>query len=119
MTDRLREILRVRQTSDKLRRRWWACARMDLYVWQNPAHEISAFEICYNKPHQERSLRWGAEHGFSHSAIDDGEATAFDQRTPIAVPSRDLRQADVAAHFEAAGADVEPYIYRRILSLLL
>lgn len=114
MSQTLREIASVKQTS-ALRRRWWNSDDMDLYVWQDAQGKVCSFELCYGKPRDERSLRWHAEHGFSHARIDDGEAHAFDHRTPIAVPDGQYALDLIAARFEAAGAGIEPAVYRQLL----
>jgi hypothetical protein len=115
---RLREIAHVKQTSAQLRRRWWTSPSMDLYVWQEPNARIAAFELCYDKPHDEHSLRWDAAHGYRHSRIDDGEATAFDQQTPMAVADGHYRLEDIALRFESAAAEVEPVVFRTVLGVL-
>ena len=114
MSQTLREIAGVKQTSE-LRRRWWNSKDMDLYVWQDPHGKVQSFELCYGKPRDEHSLRWHVEHGFSHARIDDGEAHAFDHRTPIAVPDAHFALDLIVVRFEAAGAEIDPTVYRQLL----
>lgn len=115
---RLREIAHVKQTQGALRRRWWTCEHMDLYVWLDDKARVASFELCYDKPFDEHSLRWDTEFGCRHARIDAGETTAFDHQTPIAVPDGHYRLEDIALRFESAGADVEPRVYRTVLSVL-
>jgi hypothetical protein len=117
MDQTLREIAGVKQTC-ALRRRWWNSKRMDVYVWQDDRGNVHSFEICYGKPRNERALRWQAEQGFSHARIDDGEAHAFDHQTPIAVPDGDFSRELIAQRFEAAGAEIEPAVYRQLMRQL-
>ena len=79
---------------------------------------MQSFEICYDKPRNERSLHWQAEQGFSHARIDDGEAHAFDHQTPIALPDGHYSLDRIAERFETAGAEVEPAVYQQVMRRL-
>ena len=114
MGETLREIAGVKQTGE-LHRRWWTCDAMDVYVWQDDIGQVCSFEICYGKPRNERSLRWHIDSGLAHARIDDGEAHAFDHRTPIAVPEADYSLPGIAASFEVSAATLEPAVYRQVL----
>ncbi|HQL10597.1 MAG TPA: hypothetical protein PLE35_13410, partial [Lentisphaeria bacterium] len=62
----LREIRKTRQHPGEPRRRWFHSQEQDLYVWQTENGEITAFQLCYDKPHDEHALYWRLDRGFSH-----------------------------------------------------
>ncbi len=115
----LREIPKVKQADTDLTRRWFSCGTMDLYVWQSKSGETRAFEICYDKAHDEHAFRWSREAGVTHHRIDDGETTPFEAKTPIAVPDGAFNPNEIALKFEAVGASLEPALYRLVLRMLL
>ena len=114
----LREVPRVRQhPGDAGRRRWFASRGTDLYVWEH-AGEIGRFELCYGKPHAEHTLAWDCRQGLAHAAIDDGEAHAGRNRTPIVIPDGRFDADEIALEFERVGARLEPRLYRFVLARL-
>ncbi len=121
MTERLREIPRVRQhQGDPGRRRWFTCASADLFVWEERAGAaLARFEFCYHKPRAERVLAWDRARGLRHAAIDDGEHLPFDTATPIAVPAGCFDATLVALEFERLASSLEPRLYRFVLCRLL
>ena len=115
----LREIPRVRQTPGSgLRRRWFTSRSADLFVWQDQAAEVVRFEYCFGKPHDEHSLSWSRKGGFRSAKVDDGEASAMRNRTPIAVSVPPFDLDEIAEQVERAAAEVDPEVYRVILRLL-
>ena len=119
MNEGLREIPRVRQHADSaLRRRWFTCDRADLFVFDDEG-EIRAFELCYDKPQEERSLHWSDGQGFSHARVDGGESTPFDNQTPINIAQGGEDREHIALVFESLAAAVDPFTYRTILRVLL
>lgn len=118
MPDRLREIRHARQHPDStLRRRWFTSPRADLYVWEDD-DGIAALELCYGKPHDEHALGWSRQAGFRHARIDDGEGSAFEHRTPIAVAGGHYDRDAIALVLEELGAHIDPRTYRRVLGIL-
>lgn len=118
MDDRLRRIPRVLQHGDSGRvRRWYTCPSADLYVFEQ-GDTLDAFEFCYGKPRHEHSLRWSAEHGFSHSGIDDGEGTPFQSKTPIASTGSAYDLTALALLFERLAVSIEPRTYRTVLRIM-
>lgn len=113
----LREITGIRQHPGERERRWFTCDAMDLYVWYERT-EITAFELCYDKPHRQRSLRWDHGRGFRHDRIDDGESTPLRNATPIAVPDGECDRAGLARRFAALADDVDPAVRAFVLALL-
>ncbi|MEM7404020.1 MAG: hypothetical protein AAF458_01950 [Pseudomonadota bacterium] len=118
MSHQLREIPKVKQSAGSPLRRWWTSDSMDLYVWQGIGRELTGFEICYGKPHDEHSLRWSPDEGFRHHRIDDGEETAFDHRTPIAVPDGDYTLDDIAVLFEHCATEIDSDIFVMVRAIL-
>lgn len=113
----MREIRGVQQREAGLLRRWFSAPDMDLFVWQE-ANAIRAFELCYGKPADERSLRWREREDLQHTRIDDGEATPWHNRSPIAVPDGSPDLARLALTFEARAADIDPRVFRFVLGVL-
>jgi hypothetical protein len=66
----MHEILPPRKESEGVRRRWFQDDYFDLYVWQDKAGAVSAFQLCYDRRANERSLRWSAKSGFAHDGVD-------------------------------------------------
>ncbi|MDX1434540.1 MAG: hypothetical protein R3286_19010 [Gammaproteobacteria bacterium] len=118
--ERLREVAGARQPAGDPPRRWFSCAAADLYLWYED-DDCIAFEFCYGKPHDERSLRWRRDGATIHARIDDGEASPLENRTPIAVPGKADEAGDAehaAFEFERLGVELEPRIYRLVLKAL-
>ncbi len=114
----LREINASQEPEQELRRRWFTCPEADLYTWQDADGRIHGFELCYGKPHGERSLRWGSGAGFRQTGIDDGEARPWKKASPIAVADGIADLAAVALEFERLGAGIDPGVYRFVLTRL-
>jgi len=98
-------------------RRWFTSECMDLFVWARDG-EISAFELCYGKPHDERSVRWSRTHELRHARIDDGEASPWRNDAPLAVADGRVDPVAIALDFEREAAALDPPLYRTILRLL-
>ena len=114
---RLKEVGSPRPDGDRTRC-WYSCPTADLYVWVGEL-EIEAFEFTYGKDRNEHSLRWRAEGVIDHTRIDAGESSPFRNRTPIAIPDGRFDAETVAMEFERVGADVDPHVYRLVLSIVL
>src|SRR4051812_48047840 len=57
-------------------RRWISDDYFDLVLWYEADREqVYGFQLCYGKPIDERALTWTRERGFTHQAIDTGEAS--------------------------------------------
>ena len=70
----MQEYAGVRQIPGEPRRRWFGSKEFDLIVRVSDSQEFIDFELCYDKHHDEHSLTWSKTAGFSHMAVDDGEA---------------------------------------------
>ena len=66
----MHEILPPRKESEGLKRRWFQDDYFDLYVWQVTGGNVSAFQLCYDRRANERSLRWSLAKGFAHDGVD-------------------------------------------------
>jgi hypothetical protein len=87
----MREIEGVVQGEPATRRRWFHDEYFDLFVWQNSAHEIESFQLCYGIDTSERALEWRKNRGFFH----DGKPA-----TPT--PGREPGTAAMTSRFEFA-----------------
>jgi hypothetical protein len=98
----LREIESVRQEERELVRRWFQDDYFDLYLWEDGTGEVRAFQLCYDRSHRERSLRWSPKTGFLHEGVDRPETKpgramsailVIDGELPVAAVSRRLLHA--------------------------
>lgn len=88
MESMLREIRNVRQVPGESRRRWFTSETMDLILWLDDSDGPTQLQLCYDKGHRraERALTWRQEAGYTHTAVDDGEAgNGRYKSTPILV----------------------------------
>lgn len=76
MKSMLREIRNVRQIPGELKRRWFTSDTMDLIVWVDESDGPTQLQLCYDKGlhRAERALTWKHKTGYTHTAVDDGEA---------------------------------------------
>ena len=44
-----------------------------MYVWQNGKGEFTTLQLCYDRAHDERIMRWSKAGGYSHERIDAPE----------------------------------------------
>jgi hypothetical protein len=66
----MHEILPPRKEAAGIQRRWFQDDYFDLYVWQGKDGGVSAFQLCYDRRANERSLRWSVATGFAHDGVD-------------------------------------------------
>jgi hypothetical protein len=81
----LREIAAVRQDDPGLRRRWYQDDYFDLFVWTDPAGDVIAFQLSYERSGRERVLGWHRDRGYLHRQVDSGEAWPNANLTPLLV----------------------------------
>jgi hypothetical protein len=101
----LREIPATSQRPGEALRRWFYSAEIDLYIWQDAAGEIVAFQLCYDKCRNEHALSWKRESGFSHRRVDDGESTLANN-VPILLAADVFEAAPVLASFLAQANEI-------------
>lgn len=104
--------------NQQVTKRWFSDPNHDLFVWLNPAGQVTAFQFSYDKAHNEHLLSWRALYGYHHVRIDDGENTPFQTMTPIMVTNDCVHCSHVAEIFRRVSAQVEPelvaFIYRKL-----
>jgi hypothetical protein len=91
----------IRSIANDWDRRWISDEYFDLIVWYESEFEIYGFQLCYDKPGNERALTWTRQRGFQHSAIDCGESKPTANRTPILVPDESFPAERVRTEFIA------------------
>ena len=105
--DMLRELPDTTQVEGEPKRRWFNSPELDLIVWLSDDDKPVGFQLCYDKPHNERALTWHEDRGFDHSGVDDGEQTpAEHNRTPILVTDGLFDRDRVKRKFLEASAEV-------------
>ena len=114
----LSEIRNPRQIEGEGRRRWFTDEYFDLIVWHDESGELAGFQLCYDKPREERALSWRAGRGYSHERVDDGEIPGRAKMSPVLVPDGIFARDDVAARFLEASADIDrdirTFVYDRL-----
>lgn len=118
----MKEILPkyVKQIPGEPRRRWFEDNYFDLLVWENEAGPIVAFQLSYDKRHNQRSLMWKEQIGYMHNKVDDGENKPGKYKaTPILVEDGVLDFVKVAEKFKlnskAIDTEVSTFVYNKIL----
>jgi len=104
----LAEVTAVRQIPDQPRRRWFWSRALELMVWLNQSGAPMGFQLSYDKQGPEHVLTWTPERGYSHRAVDDGEAGAgFRYKsTPILVACGHFDAARVMQAFQGESSDL-------------
>ena len=105
--------MNVRQVPGESRRRWFTCDTQDLVVWFDVAGSVSGFQLCYDKDSDERALTWRLEQGFSHMAVDSGEAATRLQykSTPILIADGTMDAERVLALLQQSHAALPSDIF--------
>lgn len=93
----------IKAVAHDMDRRWISDDYFDLIVWYEPGGAVHGFQLCYDKSGNERALTWTRGGGFSHSAIDSGEANPNANRTPILVADGEFPAAQVHGEFIGRG----------------
>ena len=108
----LAEIPHTRQIPDEPSRRWFWSNVLDLIVWVNEAGSPIGFQLAYDKVANERALTWTADRGFSHMAVDDGEANVGfrHKATPILVADGYFDATRVLKEFRALSVSMPAQI---------
>ena len=97
----------VRQDSSDYVRRWFFDDHFDLIAFYNPDGTIHGFQLCYDKPDDEKALTWYSDRGLSHHAVDTGEQTPWVNRSPMfAMTDGRARMPQLLAAFSEADAGV-------------
>ena len=96
------ELKGVQQIVDQRRRRWFSSTDMDLIVYYEEDDSIAGFELYYDKNVREHVFIWGADSGFDHLAVDDGEQKPVlnYKETPILIPDGQVDPNRIRRLFE-------------------
>lgn len=98
------ELPAAAPTASGLQRRWFTTEHMDLIVWIRSGSGIEAFQLCYDKPLAEQSLSWGLEQGFTHQAVDAGDADGLGHKgSPLLTPGHAPDPARLLRELGSAG----------------
>lgn len=111
----LREMSQVRQDPAEPERRWFADDFFDLIVWISPGGDITGFQLCYDKPGDERALTWRRQTGFQHNRVDTGELQRPYKATPILVADGFFDAAAVARLFKEHCATMDKRLAEFVL----
>lgn len=115
----LTEITKTRQIPGEPLRRWFSSQEQDLYVWQDQAGKIVAFQLCYAKHRNEHAIYWRQEAGFAHLSVDDGESTALASATPILLADGTFRRNAVIERFRSLAVQLPNEIVQIVIARLL
>ena len=108
----LRAIKTDKDDSNHLKRLWFSDQDNDLFIWLDNEIPV-AFQFSYNKQQDEHTINWGAQRGYSHERIDNGEADISNYKmTPIMVPNGALNQQRVSQIFKSISQNIEPELAR-------
>jgi len=77
----------VRQDSHDYVRRWFFDDHFDLIAWYHPNGALFGFQLCYDKPDEEKALTWFSDRGLSHHRVDAGDQSPWVNRTPMLTES--------------------------------
>ena len=114
----LREIAGLRQDDQELQRRWFHDDYFDLFVWQNAAGAVTAFQLCYGNDASECALVWQDDAGFFHDGANHSSGPhAPPQSDPITPRFRDAAH-DLPESIRAV-LDVRIAEYARVRDRLL
>lgn len=87
----LREIPNVRQREGEDKRRWFTCAQMDVYLWEKPDTQITAFQITYDIPTAEKAISWKLAEGINSSSVmNNGPVAGRHPGTPLLVTTHGI-----------------------------
>ncbi len=115
----MKENIHVRQIPGEKKRRWFHSREFDLIVWLEDDETPAGFELCYDKPRQQRSLRWLPQSGFSHTTVDDGEGRPLRHKgSPILQQEVRVDVAGLHAAFAGESAllprEIADYVLRTL-----
>ena len=114
----MREIKNVRQERLPGRRRWFESDALELVVWLNPREQLTGFQLCYDRGGTERALTWRAIGGFAHDTVDQGNASALKNCTPILRPDGVIPWQRLIQLFDQCSANLEPELRAFVLAKL-
>jgi len=109
----------VKQEGGGSRRRWFEDEAMELIVWYRRDGVAEGFQLCYpGEDRRERALTWREGRGFSHAAVEGGDARPEKNLTPVLVADGAVPWAQLVAEFAVRGAALEPAVRALVLDKL-
>ncbi len=100
------------------KRTWMSEDYLELIVWYEKSNAIHGFQLCYDKPDQERALTWLKDRGFSHTHVDSGEEVPEANRTPILLPDATFPMEKVTREFRLRSAQLPKSLRNFVLTRL-
>ena len=101
----------VYQPEGEPKRRWFFDNYFDLIVWYNEEGNIFGFQLCYDRPRNQRALTWKSPSLYFHMRIDDGENRPGNYKsTPILVPDGVFDFKSIAERFKIVSTNVDSNI---------
>ena len=115
------EFKGTQQIAGERRRRWFSSTDMDLIVWYGEDDSIAGFELYYDKNIREHVFIWGADSGFVHLAVDDGEQKpVLDYKeAPILIPDGHVDPNRIRYLFEGSREHLPAEVATLVLSKLV
>ena len=112
------EIRGVKQLPGEPYRRWFQADEMDLTVWLAEA-TVVGFQLSYDRFHDEKSIVWQTDRGFSHLRIDDGEQESGHYKaSPIVTGHLPLDFSRALHRLEEDNQGIDPSIVGFVLDKL-
>ncbi len=101
-------------------KRWFGDQYFDLFVWLDTRGSIVSFQLCYEKPLEERALTWRSPSTYYHQRVDDGEGRpGRSKSTPILLPDGKVNIRPLADRFMEECEEIEGsiawFVYQKIL----
>ena len=106
----LREIKETGQRRGERKKRWFSNSNMDLFIWFDDDDEIVSYQLTYDKPNAEKALTWSAEHGFSHTGVDDGTRPGKHPGSPLLVANGAFEAAKILALLKENSGELHPSV---------
>jgi len=110
----------VRQIKGEPKRRWFDDDNFDLVIWEDNDGKIIAFQLFYDKVHNQRVLAWKVKSGFLHERVDDGERRPGKYKaTPILTADGLFDYKRIAAQFKKEILEIEEkvaaFVHKKLL----
>ena len=106
----LKEIRQTGRKPGEPRKRWFADADMDLFVWFDDDGGIVAYHLTYGKLKEEKALTWSHTHGFSHLGVDDGTRPGKYPASPLLVADGSFEPGKLIARLRQGAGDLDTSI---------
>lgn len=112
--------IKVTQAEKNQQQLWFTDESQDLFIWITPDNQPVAFQLCYNKQHDEHAVLWHQYHGYSHQQIDSAKpGNGKYKMSPILLANGDLEPLRIAADFKFVSRNMDPelaaFVYQKSL----